>query len=585
MIFHFPWGLVALLSLPAILALHFFRSRKEVRRVGGLQLWDFARQRPPVGARWDRLVRSASLLCQLLAAMIVSLLLAGVDLPRQSTSRHYAVILDDSLSMTAGAPESAAARAEAALLAWAGPQDRFTLIAAGVRPRLLCEPFSSRRDMASSLFRWRPAAPACDLPAASCLAAKFLEGDEKTLCFTDHVAAATAWDAVLELWGVGQTLENNAIVFADRVRVAPGRDRILLRLQRYADAPADVQLTALAAGQPFHHESVTLPPDRPVALSFETAGIDAAITLRLPDDPLAADNLAVLAPVVVKPVRVACVAPGRLPEYVQRAVDAVHDTFYLTTPEEADLLFVAGGTAETRARHVCRIPIPPTAEDARLVQGQDLLVDHADARVADLPLEGLLWAYWPDLLERSGAPLIECGSQSLLVASQPRPGGCDYALNLVWNRTNLFRHTAWPVLVQAMIEACRQDLPGMDRTNFRMGETVRLQLEGGGSGDWTLLCDGAVVRTFPQLPDALAELEPGLYEFAHAGATAARFAVNLPATEESDLRPLASREADTTKLIPSVVRETETNRRLFFALVALLITLTGLSWAFQDISR
>ena len=101
MVFTNPLGLLALLSLPVIVALHFFRDRRRVVRIGGLHLWDFARTSLPTGRRFDRLLRSLSLWCQLLAALLMSLIIAGLDLPDKSRIRHHTVILDDSVSMQA----------------------------------------------------------------------------------------------------------------------------------------------------------------------------------------------------------------------------------------------------------------------------------------------------------------------------------------------------------------------------------------------------------------------------------------------------------------------------------------------------
>ncbi len=96
-----PWGLLALLSIPAILGLHFFRSQRQTRVIGGLHLWQFAATRQPVGSRWTRLQQSLSLLFQVLTATLVSLLIAGLDLPHQETTAHYTIVLDDSVSMLA----------------------------------------------------------------------------------------------------------------------------------------------------------------------------------------------------------------------------------------------------------------------------------------------------------------------------------------------------------------------------------------------------------------------------------------------------------------------------------------------------
>src|SRR4051794_33398036 len=138
MIFLNPWGLLALLSIPAIVALHFFRDRRRVRRIGGLHLWEFARVKLPAGRRLDRLIRSLPLLFQLLAALVLSLLIAGMDWPTRLQARHFTVIADDSISMQARAHNtSSAERAVSAATGWAHDSDRFTLVAAGARPHLM----------------------------------------------------------------------------------------------------------------------------------------------------------------------------------------------------------------------------------------------------------------------------------------------------------------------------------------------------------------------------------------------------------------------------------------------------------------
>src|SRR5690606_13385221 len=96
-----PWGLLGLLAIPVIIGLHFFRQQRRSRIIGGLHLWDFARLATPSGRRFERLRSSLPLIFQILAALLLTLLLAGFDVPLKKSARHYAIILDDSVSMQA----------------------------------------------------------------------------------------------------------------------------------------------------------------------------------------------------------------------------------------------------------------------------------------------------------------------------------------------------------------------------------------------------------------------------------------------------------------------------------------------------
>ncbi len=55
MIFATPLGLLALLAIPAIVAIHLFRRRFPVRPVAGLFLWQMAQQTPEGGGRITKL--------------------------------------------------------------------------------------------------------------------------------------------------------------------------------------------------------------------------------------------------------------------------------------------------------------------------------------------------------------------------------------------------------------------------------------------------------------------------------------------------------------------------------------------------
>ena len=61
MTFAAPLGLLALLAIPAIVAIHLFRRRFPVRPVAGLFLWQIGRQTPEAGRTIDRLPITTSL--------------------------------------------------------------------------------------------------------------------------------------------------------------------------------------------------------------------------------------------------------------------------------------------------------------------------------------------------------------------------------------------------------------------------------------------------------------------------------------------------------------------------------------------
>ena len=593
MVFHNPWGLLALLAIPAIVTLHFFRDRRRVRRVGGLHLWQFARIRMPIGRRWQRLIRSLSLLFQILAALLLALLIAGVDRPLRTSSLHYTIVLDDTVSMQARQDDSAAERARGVIQSWARDEDKFTLIAAGARPRLLAGPFADRTALVEALDRWMPQSPSLVLESAVDLAGKFTAGEAKALYVTDDEAPSRAFGESLEVYAVGHKLENVAIDFADRFRATPEKDRFHVTLQSYALIDREATLRAWMGETEIFSQVVNLEPGRPISLGFETAQIEAPVRLTIDEDALVADNSAILSPVAIKSVRVAAAGfNDSVNEYMKRAIVAVPYTAMIDDPAAAHLVLSASPTDADRTTpwRVCLFPDSAKVPNPRVVQGRDIVVDHKHRLTSGVTVEGLIWPYRDDgpTTESNSRVLMSHGGHALLSMTARPAGRGLWRLNLLADRTNIFRHPAWPVLVQGLVEECREAMPGIVRTNLRVGEPISLRLppDIDEAAPFQLLREGRPFAQYDEAIEEIPELPAGQYALRDRDARSlASFSVNLFAPGESDLRAMSSHEGDLDQLIPEALRRTETNRPLFFILILSMIGLMALSWVFQDTSR
>src|SRR6266852_6859515 len=96
-----PWGFLALLGVPAILAIHFLQ--RESRRVVSSTVF-LLEQLSPVSARGRRIERlrnSIPLWLQLLAVLLLAWLLAQPRWLRKDSTQRVIAVLDSSVSMTA----------------------------------------------------------------------------------------------------------------------------------------------------------------------------------------------------------------------------------------------------------------------------------------------------------------------------------------------------------------------------------------------------------------------------------------------------------------------------------------------------
>jgi hypothetical protein len=633
MVFTNPWGLLALLSIPAILGLHFFRSHRQTRVIGGLHLWRFAAIRQPIGSRWTRLQRSLSLLLQLLAALLLSLLIAGLEFPREQRAPHYTIILDDSVSMSARHAGGPMERAQRLLEEWSDDESRYTVVAAGARAQILVGPYATRAEMLRRLPSWRPRALSCDLARAIQLAAPFLQGDQKMLLLTDHPEQAEEYAELLEVCGVGEPLANNAIVFADRIRITPDQDRVFVTLRTWGSEPATCQIKASLDGQTVYESAPPreLVPDSPDSLSFDIRQLTAPVEITLGPDALAADNKVVLSPVSVRTIQVHAESLEPMQRFLVRAVEAAPFARMEPDPEQSDIVFALTdafptepGTTSTvgspapngaepggpqvvapqklldkyaSAALICALPDPAHAPPAGVARGLDMLADSESLITQGLPLEeGILWPFTAMAVPRSYVPVLTAADNPLLFGGLVTSGRAArrelYYLNLLADRTNIYQTSAWPVLISNMIEHARSIVPGMSRTNYRMGEQIQVSIDPRQLDEESrirLLREGQPYETFDgieQVPRVLDELDVGTYQLVESDSrTLAAFSVNLFAPAESDLTGANEVAADFASLEPGhTVRETGDDR-IRLTLYLLVILLTGLSWISQDTSR
>src|SRR5688500_5998943 len=227
MTFATPLGLLALVALPTIVAIHLFRRKFPPRQVAGLFLWQTARQKPEGGGRISKLPITASLLLECLAALALALILAGASLSSSSAAQHLVVLLDDSASMSAAgaAGQSARDRAVARVrqeLDRLGPRGRVTLVRSGERPSVLVGPAAFIAEAATALDAWRPRGAQHSLALGLRLGRELAGPTGQLLVVSDAGHTAHGLEAVEgALWvSVGERLANVGITGAQRTIAA-----------------------------------------------------------------------------------------------------------------------------------------------------------------------------------------------------------------------------------------------------------------------------------------------------------------------------------------------------------------------------
>lgn len=554
MIFATPLGLLALVSIPAIVAIHLFRRRFPIRATAGLFLWQATRRVPEGGGKIERLPITASLLLECLAALALSLILAGARLSSAAVSEHLVVLLDDSASMSARnaageRPRDRAVRRVLDELERLGRGVRVTLLASGERPVVIAGPAAPALDARAALERWEPRAPHHAFALGLQMMRELAGRTGRMMVLSDASPATQGEDEVTgALWvAVGESLPNLGIVAAERT-LAPeqGRGTIALALGNYASAPAARQVRVLAGEKEVSATQVTAPPGlSSVKLPIPT-GLPA-VRVVLSDDALARDNEVVL--VEPRPQVVAVenrLTDGRGRQALIKALGVLPN---VTSAEAGHLQFVAGEALDSApSPGVWRVGFGQAPARVRAPgEPQDFIgpfvMEKRHPLLQGVTLGGVVWTGAAALSPGAVRPLVSASDRAVLAVIAETGSDTTLLFNLDLERTNLIRTPDWPILIANLIEMRRQNLPGPERWNYRIGERVRARLDHTPKAPLSVRL-GSVSRTLPSgtAIDVVAPAAGGLLQILEGEQALFEVGVNFLDDSESDLRTRGSAE-------------------------------------------
>jgi len=554
-----PLGLLALLAVPMVVALHLFRRRFEPRAVSALFLWRVDDREPVAGRKRERLVQSASLWCEIAAALALALCFAG---PRASCvaakSEHLVVVLDSSASMGAVRDERSTAQATVELVRKRidslSRGSRVTLVRSGPRPALLAGPAAFPDEARTRLDEWKPLAARHDLHPSLALGLE-LAGGARVLVVSDQFEPE-AFPPSVELVSVGEPLDNWAIVHAVRSREARkeggSAEKVFLSVASFARAPRRLPVVIRAGDTEIARQEVSLGARERAHFSFEVPAGVGALKVLLPSDGLACDNVALLVPPTARTIAL----HSELPEADERALG-------LAGPGERNIArwtalvpqSIAAGSLAGAHLVLSRGPLSGPASWNLSLEPQgsarrDLigpfLVERGHPLLAGVTLEGLVWSIDPQLV-LPGVPLVSAGNQAIL--TEERSGArVLWRINLDPARSSLQRSPDWPILLANLAELRRAELPGAVRPNLHIGESVRYRpgaelVRAGGEElaryelEGPLGASASTKREVAALEEVVVDglEEPGLYRLSHQGRPVADFALSYVDAAESDL--------------------------------------------------
>jgi Aerotolerance regulator N-terminal len=299
-----PLGFLALLGIPAVLAIHFLQRRSRQLTVSTLFLLEQLQRESEGGNRFERLRPSIPLWLQLLAVLVLTWLMVEPRWMEKNSVQQIVAVLDGSASMSVSR-----ARIEKQL-----PAALRKLSSATAHTELYL--LDSRRaaghlyhgDSVEALMQavaaWQPAGGTHDIEAALRLGRSLAGRTGTVIWVTDHDAKDLPHGA--RLLAAGEP-EVNAGIAGVTVEEADGRVVWRAVLRNFSDTTQTREWWTESGGAAVGKQSVALPPNGIQSVQAAFADGQTAATLRLSPDKFTLDDAA---PVVrPRPRQVAVLLP------------------------------------------------------------------------------------------------------------------------------------------------------------------------------------------------------------------------------------------------------------------------------------
>jgi hypothetical protein len=555
-VFSSPLGLLALLAIPAIVGLHYYRRRFRPHVVSAVFLWADDDTTPLSGRKRERLRNSWSLWSELAAALLLALLLAGPRGCEGRSGTHLVVVVDGSASMGATTPSGPTLLARATeeiekRIAALGRGSRVTLIASGLHPRILAGPAAFPEEALRVLHGFEPTARHHDLTAAVALGLQ-LSGGGSVVCLTDRYRPDD-FQKEVELVAIGEPIDNVAIVRATRSSArkdaGEAQERLFVTIASFASSSRETRISAVdrSGHDVLASDMVKLAPGERKSMAFDLPRSDAAIEVRLDPDALAIDDHAFVA---AHPKRTVTVRSG-LPEEVARELGLVSndgvrvgrwlalvDDAVEAQSDDAAHVLIADHDAGGPATWTLRLLNEGTERKDFI---GPFLAEKRHPLLEGTTLEGIVWSTNPNPT-LSGVPLIAAGNLPLL-AEERQGAKRTYFLALDPKRSSLQRSPDWPILLTNLLEERRRELPGPVATNVALGEeiTFRATVLPDSSEPYVLEGPGTKREIVARPVTVIEGVDaPGFYDLKQHGDVLATFGASFQDAAESDLSNLGS---------------------------------------------
>jgi hypothetical protein len=468
-VFANPWGALALLGVPAVIAIHCLQQKSRKLSVSTLFLLERLAPDSKEGRSLTWLRSSLAFWLQLLCVLLLTWLLVEPRWLEKNFVQRVTLVLDSSLSMRAFSDEIVARTSpRLRALASLAPRTYWTVIETDPTKPTLYEGF----DLAAldnKLQSWKPSLPAHDPTHALELARSLAPRDALVIFVTDRPHEIPSGT---DLLAIGEPIENCGLVGC---KLSGSGDDLhwQVMVQNYGKKSAHRAWWMEIAGQKTQEQSVDLEPGHPQVLKgIFPRGIDRLEVCLEPDRFSLDDRMAIVRP-KPKEMTVDLLSDDSTVDLFTKLAQTIPSLATVQPGEQADIAFRALDP---------HIPVPGNAVSSVTVFNSP--DDHdgftgGPFAMEDDPLNlDLNWqALGVQLLDTTPVTpqdhvLLWKGQKPVIFVRTLAGDRRELVFNFNFSTSNASRLPAFVLLVSRFVESVRQDKLAPETRNAELAEPL-----------------------------------------------------------------------------------------------------------------
>ncbi len=563
------WGTLIFLGL---IAIYIYRRRSRNIVVSSLMFFSKSKSTAEGGQKLHKLQTPLIFFLEILIFLMLILAIADPMHLQSGQLIPISIVLDDSLSMTAGGEKSAQKLALKYLEKNIFTKSfyRFTIILAGERPRII-----GRRDMPlieaeSALRSWKCESVSSNLMVAVSQAIEMNSEETTILVLTDHLNDKATSESIKWI-ALGKARDNIAITSANRS--ANGRvDRCFFEFTNFSDNPQEIDAEIIDSTNDKVLESVNgkIAPKASRRVVLKTYEQNSIIKANIKNDDVNYDNEIILLPIKRDKLRVALnLKDNNLSEAVKKAILS---TDMAIISNKSPNVIISDNKIKGDDSLFTELVIINASQS--LFLAKNLASDKEYPLTSDLPLDEGLWVADSNF-KRAGKVLLISGHTPLICLDDESENYNTIYLNYCFNKSNMNKTNFWPVFFYNLIEWSMLSSLGPSTFNYKSGSKIDFNTEKDSTKITIRKKTGNKVDVIENFANngkvILTAGVPGLYEI-EDGEKKYTISVNLCSHEESDLSKAAS-----NKMLPEIISDENMSHfesvKWWFILLAFILLL------------